>query len=258
MSDMKLIMENWRKFSESEEEINEVDFSLFIENKLVERDAKMALLQEGEMVWNDEGFRLQTDFAKWAAISGMSTTACAAAITIASMFAGWEGVLIVLGPALISLAFNPIIMAMATFAAFKFRPTRKLLIWILKKMGGKTLKKIEDGVARIVDKMVESSKGELSKEKAIELYALIAEYIFKSKEFRDNLKHLFHALRGEDQIQVALLSAKLDDIVEKLIRKNILGISEEDVADQTVAPSDVEFEFPTIDVSEEEPRISTT
>ena len=258
MSDMKLIMENWRKFSESEEEINEVDFSLFIENKLAQRDAQMALLQEAELVVNREGLHLQTDFMKWAQISGISAGVCTTAITIAGMFAGWEGGLIVLGPALISLAFNPIIMAMATFAAFKFGPTRKLLIWILKKMGGKTLKKIEDGVARIIDKMVESSNGELSKEKAIELYALIAQYIFKSKEFRDNLKYLFHALRSEDQIRVALLSAKLDDIVEKLIRKNILGISEEDIANQTVAPADVDIESPIIDGSEAPLQISTT
>jgi len=255
MSDMKLIMENWRKFSVNEQS-DEADFSLFIENKLAERDAQMALLQEAELVVNREGLHLQTDFLKWAQIAGISSGACATAITIAGMFAGWEGVIIILGPALLSVAFNPVVLGIATFAAFKFGPTRKLLIWILKKMGGKTLEKIQDGVARIVDKMVESSNGELSKDKAQELYGLIAEYIFKSKEFRDNLKHLFKALRKEDQIQVALLSSKLDDIVEKLIRKNILGTSEEEVADQVVTPGD--YELPTIDVSEEEPQVSTT
>ena len=244
MSDMKLIMENWRKFSESEEASEQElpFFNQLVENKLEEKSKRLNLLNELE-VEGPFGIRFRTEFLKWMAIAGISEGVCAAALGVAAMYAGWGGVIIVLGPALMSFALNPVVLAIGGLVALRFAPTRKVIFWILKKFGGKTAEMLSDGVALVVDKMVESSNGALSKEKAVELFGLIAQYIINNEEFRGKLTELFLALKDKNEARIALISTELDDLVETLIRRDLLGLSEAQLL-QLPAPDEPEATAP--------------
>ena len=70
--------------------------------------------------------------------------------------------------------------------------------------------------------MIEASGGELTKEKAGELYALIATQIVKNSEFRKKMFDMLKAMKNKEAEKIALLSSELDDLVEKIINTDIL------------------------------------
>ena len=245
---MKITESQLRKIIQ--EETTTTKFQQLMEQRADERLQDLnnpELLNEASITWGD--LDIQVDFAKWAAVSGVTTTVCATAITIASMFAGWEGVAIVLIPALAALAANPIVVAIAGGIALKFKPVRKALMWLFKKLGGKTVEKVSNTVQQIIDKMVEKSGGKLSRENAMELYGMIAKFVASNSEFRSKIKKLVRAMMKNNQADIAVISSELDDLVERIIKREILGISESEEIDIDGAPEE-ELEEPMIAAGE--------
>jgi len=109
---------------------------------------------------------------------------------------------------------------------------RKMINWLFKKIGNKTLDSMKEAVTLTIDKMIEASGGELTKEKAGELYALIATEIVKNSEFRKKMLDMLKAMKNKESEKIALLSSELDDLVEKIINTEILISSEEPTEEQ--------------------------
>ena len=239
-----------------QEEATTVNFQQLMEARADKRLQELnnpELLSEATIEWGE--IKLETNFAKWAAVTGVTSTVCTTAITIASMFAGWEGVAIVLIPALAALAANPIVVAIAgaTVLKFKlFKPIKEALVWLFKKIGGKTAEKIGETVQQIIDKMVEKSGGKLSRENAMELYGMIAKFIVSNSEFRSKIKELVKAMMKNNQGQISMISAQLDDLVETIIKRDILGISEKDQIDVEGAPEEDQIDVEGAPKEEEE------
>ena len=204
---MKLIMENWREYVE--EDIDSKFKDLF-EHKI---DQNCNKVQE--------------------------TSLTEVEVSIASMYAGWEGVAIVLIPALAPVVLNPITLTIATGAGLRFKPIRKFLFWIFKKfIGEDNIQKISETTTAIIDKMVESSDGALDKASAIQLYGKIAVWIFKDEQFRSKLKEMFHALKERDGQRVQSLNKELDEIVQDIIQNEILETSKMTDTDPLDSPGD--------------------
>jgi hypothetical protein len=217
-------------------------FNQLVENKLEEKSKKLNLLNEADLeleLPSGGALSIHTEFQKWLTISGVSAGAFATALQIAALYAPWQSVLVVLAPALLTLALNPVVMAAGTAVALRFKPTRKIIVWILKKFGGKTITMISDSIAQVIDKMVESSNAQLSKDNAIQLFGMIAQYIVNNGDFRGKLKALFLALKDKNEAQTALISAELQDLLKTLIRRDILGLSETELQ-QLPAPDEPE------------------
>ena len=227
---MRLIFENWRKFNEEEKRRH--DLEVFFENRVLEKNRELTrpdLLNELEASVGPSGIRVSTQWEKWAAIMGISSGAMVTAVSIASMYAGWEGVLIVLIPALLPIVLNPVVMTIGATLAMRSKLIRKIVGWIFKKIIGKdTVERISDSVSMIIDKMVESSDGKLSRENAMEIYGKLASYIAKDSEFRSKIKEFYGALKEGSQEKVAMISSELDDLVENIIKRDILEVSEEE------------------------------
>jgi len=233
---MKVIMENWDKFLNEEKRSR--DLETFFENRAIKKNQELMrpeLLSELEITAGE--FGIKTEFTKWATLYGISTTGFASAVTIASFYAGWEAVLVVFATALIPALLNPVVLAIGATIALRFKFIRKIVGWIFKKIIGKdTVEKIASSVSMIIDKMVESSNGELSKEDAMKIYGKLASYIVKNSEFRGKLKEFYGAFKEGSQEKIDLISAELDDLIKNIIKRDILGVSEEEeIEDSTPA-----------------------
>ena len=203
-----------------QEEATTVNFQQLMEaraDKCLQELNNPELLSEATIEWGE--IKLQADFAKWAAMTGIAGTVCATAITIASMFAPWQGVALVF---LAPLLTNPVVMGIAAAISLKFKPVRKALAWLFRKLGGKTIEKFEAVIEQIIDKMVEKSGGKLSRENAMELYGMIATSVASNSEFRSKVKELVRAMMKNNQGQISMISAQLDDLVETIIKRDIL------------------------------------
>jgi hypothetical protein len=97
--------------------------------------------------------------------------------------------------------------------------------------------------------MVENSNGELSKEKAMELYGKIAGEISQNPAFNEKIKELQGAIKWDIKENIAMISAELDDLVEDIIKRDILQVSEKGELDSLSRQDDIEEDY----VEEEEP-----
>ena len=131
------------------------------------------------------------------------------------------------------------------------------MAWIFKKfIGKKNINKISEGVSFIIDKMVQSSNGELSKEKAMELYGKIAGEISQNPAFNEKIKELQGAIKWDIKENIAMISAELDDLVEEIIKRDILQVSEKSELDSlSRQDDDIEEDYVEEEgyVEEEEP-----
>jgi hypothetical protein len=139
------------------------------------------------------------------------------------MYAGWEGVAIVLLPVLLPVALNPITLAVGGAVALRFKPIRKIIAWLFKKFIGKeNVQRISDTTEAIIDKMVAASDGALDKVSALKLYGKLALWVLQNKQFQSKLKELFHAMRNKDTQRAQSISNELDEIVQDIIQNEIL------------------------------------
>ena len=215
--EFKLLNENFSKWLKEENELDS-----FLQERI---NSKFARLNEAEInIGGTEGVTLRSDFLKWTSITGISTLAITQASMTAALFAGWEATLIMVGASLIPAVSTMLpFLAVGGLAAYiKVPMFRKFINWLFKKIGSKTLNSMKDAVTLTIDKMVKSSGGELTKEKAGELYVLIATEIIKNSQFRKKLLDMLRAMKNKESEKIALLSSELDDLVEKIINTEIL------------------------------------
>lgn len=215
--EFKLLNENFNKWLKEDNELDS-----FLQERI---NNKFARLNESEInIGGAEGVTLRSDFLKWTSITGISTLAITQAAMTAALFAGWEATLIMVGASLIPAISTMLpFLAVGGIAAYiKVPMFRKLINWIFKKIGSKTLDSMKEAVTLTIDKMIEASGGELTKEKAGELYALIATEIVKNSEFRKKMLDMLKAMKNKESEKIALLSSELDDLVEKIIKTEIL------------------------------------
>jgi|2_EtaG_2_1085320.scaffolds.fasta_scaffold56827_2 hypothetical protein len=217
---MKLLMENWREFINEEPD---AEFKNMLESKIIQNYNKVNEDVLTELEIDVGGLHISTGWEKWAALTGISAGAMSSAVAIASMYAGWEGVAIVLIPALLPVIFNPVVLAVGAGIGLRFKLIRKMAAWVFKKFIGKeNVQRISETITAIIDKMVESSDGALDRASAMQLYGKIALWILRNEEFRSKLKEMFQALKAGDTQRAQSLSDELDEIIQDIIQNEIL------------------------------------
>ena len=177
------LYENWNRHLEEDSGIQNVRQVVIehIKNKSVKADK--ALLNEASIsLGGEDGFKFENDFAKWATISGVSTTVVGGAVTVAAMYAPWTSTLILLVPAAAALMSSPIVMGVAAFLILRFKWTRELAKSIVGWLGGDGVKSAIEATETAVQKMIEHSKGELDKKSAWQLFKLFATNIVNNKK----------------------------------------------------------------------------
>ena len=132
--EFKLLNENFNKWLKEESELDS-----FLQERI---NNKVARLNEGSINFGGEyGLTLQSDFLKWTSITGISTLAITQATLTAALFAGWEATLIMVAASLIPAisAMLPFLTVGGIAAYIKVPMFRKMINWLFKKIGSKTL-----------------------------------------------------------------------------------------------------------------------
>ena len=213
-------MENWRHYINEEPD---TEFKNMLESKIIQNYNKVNedVLTEWELDVGD--IHISTQWEKWAALTGISAGAMSSAVAIASMYAGWEGVAIVLIPVLLPVVLNPVVLVVTAGIGMRFKLIRKMVAWVFKKfIGNENTQRISETITAIIDKMVESSDGALDKATAMQLYGKIALWVLKNKEFRSKLKEMLLAAKEGDSQRAQSLSNELDALVRDIIQNEIL------------------------------------
>jgi len=223
------LYENWNRHLNEDSGIQNARQVVieYIKNKSVKADK--ALLNEMSVSVNaDDGIQLQTDFMKWATYAGMTSTVVGGAVTVAAMYAPWTSFLLLLVPAAAAMMSSPIVMAIAGFLVFRFSWTRKLAKNIIGWLGGDGMKAAIKAAEEAVQKMIDSSNGELDKKSAWELFKLLATTVINNKEFRSKLSEFKEAIKGKNEEVIAKINDEMDALVEKIVQQDILNSNEKE------------------------------
>ena len=235
---MKEIMENWRRTTTGDIS-NEKARQIVHEHILskLERLNSPTLVAEATLsIHPQEGVHLSTEFTKWAAISGIATTACVTAVEIAGFSTPWAMFLLSTVPAAATIIASPAGLFLTAGLIFRFPWIRKLATRVLTWLGGDLLKSGIDATRQVIAKMVAVSNGELDNKSAWELFRILAKVVVNNEDFRTKLVEITTAMKEKNEQLIATLSAEFDDLIEKIVREEILSGSDKKEGDKTEEP----------------------
>ena len=242
------IHQNWKKFLK-EEKI--VDPERTVLDEMIEESLNKCrqplMLNELEAVMDKEGIKLKTNFAKWAAIAGISTQVTGVATLAIWTYApptAWIGMMI---PSVLAAMGSPIVLGAMGFLILRFKWTRNLALKIFKWIGGASVEKIIETGELVIDKMIEASQGKLSKENAWELFKLVGIDIINNSEFRAKMKELHKAQKERKDEQLESIMGDLERISKDIIKEDILEGSDEDeeaLEDEAEIENEIERNLP--------------
>ena len=223
----KVGAKNWGNKSKKNEQLTlEYNLDTFLQERI---NKKNTLLNEAEINISSDGISVKTEFEKWGAIRGISILAITQAAMVATLYAGWEGTLIMVAASIIPALSSMLpFLAIGTYTMYVRIPLfRSLMNWLFKKIGGETLKTMKASVDLVIEKMVQSSEGLMTKKDAAQLYILITKQVIKNKKFRKKMINMLLAMKNNDKEKISLLSSELDDLVEEIIRSEVLETSKD-------------------------------
>jgi len=220
MKSMKLIMENFRSFSEQDD----IPYEKHVELKLELLEQKLKKnLNEVEVSYGD--FKLKAEWTKWSAMAGIAGSVCATAAYIATMYAPFE---VVAMATLGGLFSNPLIMGLTALIGLRFKFVRKILGKIFK-LYFNPIKtdKIAKSAEAIIKKMISESKGKISDEQAKEILAKFSETIVNHPKMVKLIEEIEKFLDGGDLKQAGLLARSADSLVREIAMEEIFETTPE-------------------------------
>ena len=216
-----------------------------LRQQMEERLSRTVNIDEVRIAASGSGIELEWNFEKWAALAGMTTTVTTAAVSVALANSTWTTALAVTGPMAISglaTGLGPLGMLVAGMIVAP-KTTEKLLRWALKRVasffGFESSREKEEesdtkpsfdiaaAVEKLISKMSDATNGAMSKEKAAELYGLIINKINEDEDYAKKLAEFAKAYKEKNEGLIARLSAELDDLIEKIIQRDVLQASQE-------------------------------
>jgi len=238
---VKKIMENWRRVSQ--EDSDEKCRQIVHEHILAKmaRTKSPTLINEATLaIGGEHGLQLNTEFTKWAAISGIATTICVTAVEIAGFSTPWAAFLLSTLPAAAAIIASPAGLFITGALIMRFAWTRKLAGAILTWLGGDVVKSAIAATKEVIAKIVAASNGELNDTSAWELFRMLATEVMNNEEFRTKLVEFQTAIKEKNEQVTAILSAELDDLVEKIVRQDILQLQAPEDGAPIVASEETE------------------
>ena len=239
---MKLIIENFRKFSKEENFIYEkaVQNKMHIIEQAVKEDLNEMEITVGQ-------FQLKAEWEKWAAMTGMTGAVCSTAAYIAMMYAPFEVVALA---ALGSLFANPLVLAITALIGLRFKFVRKILgkmfKFFLKPVQRNQIVKLAES---IIQKMISASKGEITEEQAKEILAKFSEQMLNHPKLAALVKKMGELLDNGELKEAWTISQQADDLIRQIAMEEIFepNPEQEDLLDP-----DPEFEIQKSPESDEE------
>lgn len=163
------------------------------------------------------GVAIETNFMKWATYLGISKAACATAVHIALISAGWEGVLAILIPAVLPILSSPVALGLIGAYLSKFSWFRKTVAFIFKMIiGKKNYERINNLIDNITDMMIKATNGTVDKTSALTLFIQSAGFVLEKKEFRSKLKELAKAYITFNKEKIKTIMSELDQMINNI------------------------------------------